>query len=72
MTKTGVQADRGVHCRTDGDVGVHGHTDGDVGVHGHTDGDVEYMATLMGTSTPLEMRQMEVYLAPVPTNVTLY
>eukprot|EP00731_Ephydatia_muelleri_P033675 Em0035g12a len=40
VTKTGVQADRGVHCRTDGDVGVHGHTDGDVGVHGHTDGDV--------------------------------
>ena len=30
MTKAGVQADRGVHCRTDGDVGVHGHTDGDV------------------------------------------
>ncbi|KAL5515145.1 hypothetical protein EMCRGX_G000270 [Ephydatia muelleri] len=40
VTKTGVQADRGVHCRTDGDVGVHGHTDGDVGVYGHTDGDV--------------------------------
>eukprot|EP00731_Ephydatia_muelleri_P009859 Em0005g445a len=30
VTKAGVQADRGVHCRTDGDVGVHGHTDGDV------------------------------------------